>query len=407
MQALILAAGRGRRMGEKTAGLPKCLLEIGAKPLIEHQLEALAESGVGPVALVLGYCDDDVREVVGIRAEYIHNPRWRGTNSLYSFWLARDWVQGPVMVLNSDVLFDPKIVERLVSIGSDAIAFDSGSGCGAEAMKVVVEAGRLVSMGKNLPSEDTAGENVGILCFSEETAQALFERAGEIIEDGGERSWLSAALSELAEEREIRAVDVAGLPWSEIDFPYDLDRARKRVWPAIRTTIQRRRWPWRVGQAALGLASVALLALMINTIWFAPESFSWESIEIPQLEAVRILAGEENERWWRLDAGDAAELWLTGPASLRVKSRLLLDESPGNVPYALQVEVNGAPLRWKNQLGKPSNRWRYGGTKVAKRRDMTLDLPEGPQHLRLRLVSLDGDSCLIRVDQREPETIED
>ena len=48
MQALILAAGRGRRMGEKTAGLPKCLLEIGARPLIEHQLEALAESGVGP-----------------------------------------------------------------------------------------------------------------------------------------------------------------------------------------------------------------------------------------------------------------------------------------------------------------------------------------------------------------------
>jgi hypothetical protein len=38
---------------------------------------------------------------------------------------------------------------------------------------------------------------------------------------------------------------------------------------------------------------------------------------------------------------------------------------------------------------------------------MTLDLPEGPQHLRLRLVSLDGASCLIRVDQREPETIED
>ena len=154
--------------------------------------------------MVLGYCDDDVREVVGIRAEYIHNPRWRGTNSLYSFWLARDWVRGPVMVLNSDVLFDRKIVERLVSIGGDAIAFDSGSGCGAEAMKVVVEAGRLVSMGKGLPSEDTSGENVGILCFSEETAQALFERAG-----GDHRRRRRA---QLAERCPVRAGGGAGDP---------------------------------------------------------------------------------------------------------------------------------------------------------------------------------------------------
>ena len=85
MQALILAAGRGSRLGGHTADVPKCLLEVGRRPLIEHQLGTLADAGVGPVGMVLGYCADEIKGVVGIRAEYILNPRWNTTNSLYSF----------------------------------------------------------------------------------------------------------------------------------------------------------------------------------------------------------------------------------------------------------------------------------------------------------------------------------
>ena len=90
VQALILAAGRGSRLGESAHEIPKCLIEIGGKRLIEHQIDTLADAGVGPVHLVVGYCAEEIREIVGMRADYVVNRRWEQTNSLYSFQLASE-----------------------------------------------------------------------------------------------------------------------------------------------------------------------------------------------------------------------------------------------------------------------------------------------------------------------------
>ena len=160
IQALILAAGRGSRLGLSSGGIPKPLLEVGRRPLIDHMLQTLADAGVGPVGMVLGYCADEIREIVGIRAEYIHNPRWASTNSLYSFALARDWIRGPVMILNCDLLIHPAIIARLLSCGEDSLAYDSSSGDGREQMSVRLRDGMLADMSKELSRCDADGENM-------------------------------------------------------------------------------------------------------------------------------------------------------------------------------------------------------------------------------------------------------
>ncbi|MCZ6834040.1 MAG: phosphocholine cytidylyltransferase family protein, partial [Acidobacteria bacterium] len=136
----------------------------------------LAESGVGPAGITVGYGADEVRELVGMRAEYIQSSRWASTNSLYSFWLARDWVKGDVMVLNCDVLFSRQIIERLLDAPGDAIAVDRSSGSGREQMKVECAGDRLVAMSKNMTAAERAGENVGILKLTKDTAHRLFQR---------------------------------------------------------------------------------------------------------------------------------------------------------------------------------------------------------------------------------------
>ena len=105
MQAVILAAGSGSRLQRVSNGLPKCLLPIGGRPLIEHQLEALSDAGVGNVLVVVGHQADEVRKTLGNRVEYVENTRYDATNSLYSLWLAREWVKGPFVLLNCDLLF--------------------------------------------------------------------------------------------------------------------------------------------------------------------------------------------------------------------------------------------------------------------------------------------------------------
>jgi L-glutamine-phosphate cytidylyltransferase len=228
-QALILAAGRGSRLG---AG-PKCLCEIGGRPLIDHQLDALGDVEVDSTAIVVGFEQERVREVVGDRASFIVNERYAETNSLYSFLLARDWVAADVIVLNSDVLFHPCMAHLIQNRGGNALLFDSSSGIEAEEMKVALLGDRLEEMSKQLPRDRCRGENVGILRLTARAARHAFRAADRRIRDGGRREWLASAINQTARLHEFRCLDVAGLPWTEIDFPSDLAQARLRVWPAI------------------------------------------------------------------------------------------------------------------------------------------------------------------------------
>ena len=403
MQGLILAAGRGTRLGASTNSTPKCLLEIGRRPLIEHQLEALAEAGVGPVALIVGYCADEVREVVGIRAEYIDNPRWHATNSLYSFSLARPWVNDSLVVLNCDLLFHPDILNRLLQNGPDCLAYDSSSGQGREHMKVKIYKDRVLDMGKEIPADEASGENVGIVYFSKETADEVFRRSEELLAGDGEKQWLGAAVREVMRGRDIRAVDIAGLPWAEIDFPYDLDRARKEVLPTIQRDrgSLRRAGRWLRWGAALVLA-VLFAALSVRA--FSPvEQYAWETIALEGLTKATITGSKRRQVWYVIEGGQPARLQVVGPGRVRLESRALLHgERSGPLPYVLEVRLDGKVLDWFKADAAPSGTWKLPGRTLCKRERAVFELADGSHELEIRLVAPEAvEGCLIRLRQRE------
>jgi choline kinase len=159
MQAVILAAGLGSRLKPLTGGKAKALVEVGDRPLILHQLEMLADHGIGPTLVIAGYQADEVRRVVGERAEVLVNERFAETNSLYSLWLAREWVKGPFILLNCDLLFDPRILERLLEESGNVLAYDATSSRGREQTKVAIKERRVVDIGKDLPPSSARGES--------------------------------------------------------------------------------------------------------------------------------------------------------------------------------------------------------------------------------------------------------
>ena len=230
MEALILAAGGGSRLG---AQVPKCLVEIGGRPLVTHQLDTLEQLGTDEITLVVGHEQDQVRQVVQDRARLVVNPQYAETNSLYSFWLARHGVADDMLLLNGDVLFPDELVQRLLTGPDSALAYDSSSGEDAEHMKVQMCRGRLQRMSKTLPPDDAGGENVGVMRLAAQDAEAAFAAAGWLIQEGCSGDWVGAAISDVARTHPISCRDVADLPWVEIDFPEDLEHARDEVWPAI------------------------------------------------------------------------------------------------------------------------------------------------------------------------------
>ncbi|MGH8729554.1 MAG: NTP transferase domain-containing protein [Burkholderiales bacterium] len=144
---------------------PKCLAKVGGRSLIEHQLSLFESAGVKRIAVVIGYAGAKVREAVAGRADIIHNPAWDKTEGLYSLHLCRDWITGPLLVLNCDVLLHPAALERLLESGPNSLVFDSSSGRDAEQMAVEFDGEYLATMSKNLPFDRTHGENVGVLYF--------------------------------------------------------------------------------------------------------------------------------------------------------------------------------------------------------------------------------------------------
>ena len=119
MNAVILAAGRGSRLGDLTEDRPKCLVELGGRPLIDWQTEALTRAGIGEIGIVRGYRGD---RLSGYGDRRFDNPRWAETNMVASLLAAEEWLsEAPVVVSYADIVYGPATVRALVAAPSAPI----------------------------------------------------------------------------------------------------------------------------------------------------------------------------------------------------------------------------------------------------------------------------------------------
>lgn len=237
MRAVILAAGRGGRLRGVVGERPKCLARIGDTTLLGRQIDALRAAGLGPITVVAGFGEADVRRACAPGVEMLANPVHATTNSLYSLWLAREVLEEGFVVLNCDVLFHPRLLVDLVeSRYGDALLTCARAERGPyspEEMKVHIRGGLVRAIDKALPDDLSDAENIGIGKFSADGARALVEELDRLVGAGDVRAWLPKGFDAFARRRALYAIDNRGLPWIEIDFPEDYWRACSEVLPAI------------------------------------------------------------------------------------------------------------------------------------------------------------------------------
>lgn len=404
MRAIILAAGVGSRLQALSGGKPKCLVDIGGRPLILHQLEALADHGIGPVIVVAGYKADEVREVVGDRAEFVINERFEETNSLYSLWLTRDRVTEPFILLNCDLFFNPEVLERVLDAPANALAYDSTSSRGREQTKIAVKGARVVDIGKDVPPGSARGESLGILKFDSAGAKAMFEAAARLVSEGNERAWVIEAVRATASQIQINAVNVAGLAWTEIDFPYDLDVARREVWPSIWNTRWRRQVYWRRTRWILVGASVALVA-MIG--WSAnarvgPASLDWETVPLTGGAMTSIERKGRHQPWWALAPGSSVSGQVSGAAAV-VEIRLLHDGKPSTEGhrYVVAVTLDGMAYDWRAFKSSLDTSVTWTGGRLGDRDRIDIPLKPGLHQLGVSLLAGHGSRILVRIRQSD------
>ncbi len=121
MQALILAAGMGRRLGEKTRNNTKCMVEVGGVKLIDRVLRQLKAHDIERVVIVAGYCRESLMahvgdEYMGIPIHWVINPIYDKTNNIYSLALAKDeLVKDDTLLVESDLIFDDAMFEMILA----------------------------------------------------------------------------------------------------------------------------------------------------------------------------------------------------------------------------------------------------------------------------------------------------
>lgn len=122
MQAIILAAGMGRRLGDLTRGHTKCMVEVNGQTLIDRAIHQLSKLNLTRLILVVGYKGKELKEYIGnryddiLKIEYIENPIYDRTNNIYSLALAKDILcEDDSLLLESDLIFEDSMLEMLVN----------------------------------------------------------------------------------------------------------------------------------------------------------------------------------------------------------------------------------------------------------------------------------------------------
>lgn len=230
MQAIILAAGIGRRLGNLTDGLPKCYLSLNGERIFERHLRLLRSRNIKDIIVVTGYKKEKVESdfrAAGI--EFVFNPFYATTNVLTSFWFGARFLRGEFIFLHADTVFEERILDDLLEREGDALLSVDFHPCGEEEMKVKTKGNIIVDINKTMSPQEADGEFIGLARFSTSTLKLLQREAEHCLVENHFDKFFEFALQRLIQQGlvEARASSVMNSHWCEIDFPEDYKRAVK------------------------------------------------------------------------------------------------------------------------------------------------------------------------------------
>ncbi len=234
MKAVILAAGEGARMGPFTASVPKVMIPVGNRPMLEYVVQALAENGVRDLIFVVGYRRERIQshfqdgKAFGTHITYVTQTKQLGT--AHGIWEARGHLEDPFVVLNGSNMVDGRFVEDLLAAASKPAVLITQSERPQSYGVVTVHGKELIAITEK-PAEVISNLiNTGAYALD----SRIFDEIERLAKEG--KHDLPSAVSALAKRASVAAIPTEGT-WVDALYPWDLLRLNA---VALKTTAERR-----------------------------------------------------------------------------------------------------------------------------------------------------------------------
>ncbi len=256
-RAILIAAGRGRRLGEHTAEIPKCMVQVGERPILGWVWTALSSAGVDELVVIRGYKGDVLETFVrGLvpNVTFVDNPEWQTNNVLLSMACARKFLDRPTYLTYSDIIFTPAVAQaaaastaeiglvidrefRSIYEGRTEHPLEEGE------VSDLMPDGSVARVGKKaLPPEGAVGEYIGLARLGERGVATVANTLDQLQRQFAGREhdpFMRAATFRNAYQTDLwQTLIDSGLrvdpifidgQWREIDTGQDLERARELV----------------------------------------------------------------------------------------------------------------------------------------------------------------------------------
>jgi len=235
MHVVILVAGVGKRLSGMQGDLPKCLIKVGGHTLLERHIAHCHKLGARNFTLVCGfqqqaihkYCEE-VLPHFDIR--WVENKQYT-KGSILSAQLGLSGIKSDCLLMDADVLYHPDVLQRLFATDkSNCLLVDASAVSAGEEMMVGIEGNRVRAVARNLNQRgpfSLIGEGVGFYRLAQRDLAALQQTFEETIAEEGDKVEYEAGFDRVFGKIVFGFERIDPLPWTEIDFPADLERAEE------------------------------------------------------------------------------------------------------------------------------------------------------------------------------------
>ena len=256
---IYLAAGIGERLRPLTYTTNKSLIEFEGLTITEMCLQAFSELGVTDAAIVIGHFGDMVKKRIGnqyadIKISYIYNPFYPVTGGAHSLWLAREFFEGiPCIIMDGDHLVDNHLLYKLLKSPYENCMLVDDRQTIKEPTEEVVIVGRdgiikylawssIGDLFRMVEPKDVIGEALVIVKLGADASATLSFEVDRYLREGkAAKLEIVEPFNRTFERHDTWYISTEGLPWIEIDFPDDLEKARNEIFPAIKQNLDKRK----------------------------------------------------------------------------------------------------------------------------------------------------------------------